>query len=163
MKMTIASLNGFMYNYHNERRGAKYEYLDTLTDTYKFGNNGDIYEVADKYARGLSAHKDPNGDFESGSDIEETDTSVKSWHFTLQTKYKAETFEEAVNIYFEKTASTNTDFGWIEENEIITYNMNHDEFKAFLYKFCKLERGVVRGPAVSGKKRQEIEKWMQTL
>lgn len=160
---TVYNISDLVYNYHSDRKGAKYEYLDTLTNEYRFGNAGDIYEVALAWSKGLPAHKDPNGSYDTGSDLEEYGTSVKSWKFTLAT-IKAGSFEETLDIYWKNVKSWNWSFGWIEHDDtLIEYNMNADEFNAFLYRFCKYDKSskAVRGPAFSIKKRIEIENWFE--
>ena len=102
---SVHNISDFNYIYDNARSGAKYYYYDSLKDAMKWGNNGELFEVARKFSLGLDSHKDPSGSFETGSDIEEYGISCKSWKFTLQTIYKAQNLEEAIKVYFEKTAS----------------------------------------------------------
>lgn len=160
---TVINLNGFRYTYDNTRSGAKYCYFDSLKNALKWGNNGELFEVARKFSLGLDSHKDPSGSFETGSDIEEYGISCKSWKFTLQTIYKAQNLEEAIKVYFDKTASDTIEFGWVEENELVVYTMSHEVFKAFLFTFGRFESGVVRGPGFSNKKRIEVETWFSRL
>lgn len=159
----IFSLEGFDYKYDNNARLNKYTWFDTYLKEYVKGNAGDCFEVANKFIKGLHTHKDSKGKYSEGSDIEETKTSCKTWEFTLA-KIKTDTFEENLKIYFENVASSNVDFGWIEENEIIIYNMNMEEFKEFLIKFARYEsnRKVIRGPKHRVNKRKEIEQWLES-
>lgn len=161
MKMSVYNINHFNYQYDHARKGAKYLIWDEVAESYKWVNYGELYEVVLKWAKGYKAHKDPNGSYSDGSDIEETHTSVKSWKFTLASACKADTFEENLEQFFTNVASTNFSFGWIENEEVIEYNMNCDEFEQFLYRFCKLDNKVVRGPAWSNKKRKEVEAWFK--
>ena len=160
---SVHNISDFNYIYDNTRSGAKYCYYDSLKDAMKWGNNGELFEVARKFSLGLDSHKDPSGSFEIGSDIEEYGISCKSWKFTLQTIYKAPNLAEAIKVYFEKTASDTIEFGWVEENELVVYTMDHEIFRAFLYTFGRFERGVVRGPGFSNKKRTEVEEWFARL
>ena len=160
---SIHNISDFNYTYDNTRSGAKYSYFDSLDGAMHNGNNGDIFEVARKFSFGLDTHKDPNGSFDTGSDIEEYGISCKSWKFTLQSKFKAQNLEEAIKVYFEKTASHTIEFGWVEENELVVYTMSHEVFKAFLFTFGRFERGIVRGPGFSNKKRAEVEEWFARL
>lgn len=163
MIKNVYKLTNFNYTYDNTRSGAKYCYYDSLVKCYKWGNNGDISEVAMKYGLGLATHKDPNGAYDEGSDIEETHTSVKSWGFTLASKIKADSFEDVLRIYWSNVASTNFSFCWIEGDELIDYNMNADEFNQFLYRFAKYtpDRKTIRGPKFSNSKRMEVEAWLE--
>lgn len=160
---TTYNLRGLDYNFDNNRKGAKYEWFDTIANEYKRGNAGDFFEIADKFGKGYEPHKDGNGKYNEASDIEETHTSCKSWEFTLAS-IKANTFEEVLEIYWKNTVSTNFDFGWKEEEEIIVYNMNANEFNDFLYRFARFDksRNTVRGPKPRNKQRIEVEKWMDT-
>ena len=162
MVKNVYNISNYSYNYDNDRKGAKYQYLDTLTNTYKYGNAGDIYEVILAWCKGLPAHKDPNGSYDTGSDLEEFGTSVKSWKFTLAT-IKANSFEETLDIYWKNVKSWNWSFGWIEGDELVEYNMNADEFNQFLYRFARFDNysKAVRGPALSNKKRMEVEAWFE--
>ena len=159
---TIYNLKGLDYKYDNNRKGAKYNYFDSLENEYKWGNAGDFFEIADKFVKGYETHKDGNGKYNEGSDIEETETSCKSWELTLA-PIKDETFEKILETYWKNVASTNFDFGWKEEEELIVYNMNADEFNKFLYRFGRYEnsRRVIRGPKPTNIKRIEIEKWFE--
>lgn len=162
MKKTVYNIANMVYNYDSMRKGAKYHYYDTLKNEYKYGNAGDFFEVALAWGKGLDAHKDPNGSYDTGSDLEEFGTSVKSWAFTLAT-IKAASFEETLDIYWKNVKSWNWSFGWIENNELVEYNMNADEFNEFLYRFCKYDKysKAVRGPKFSNKKRLEVEAWLE--
>ena len=75
---TVYNLRGLDYKFDNTRRGSKYEWFDTLLNEYKRGNAGDFFEIADKFVKGYDTHKDGNGKYNEGSDIEETHTSCKS-------------------------------------------------------------------------------------
>jgi len=160
---SVYNISDFNYTYDNTRAGAKYCYYDSLLDTMKHGNGGDFFEVVRKYSLGLDSHKDPSGSFDTGSDIEEYGISCKSWKFTLQSVYKAQNLEEAIKVYFEKTASDTIEFGWVEGDELVVYTMSHEIFKAFLFTFGRFERGIVRGPGFSNKKRIEVEEWFARL
>ena len=162
MRKAVYNISNLNYSYDSQRKGAKYRYYDTVLNEYKFGNAGDIAEVALSWALGYGAHKDPNGRDDESSDIEETHTSVKSWYFTLA-PIKAETFEAIVDTYWTNVVSTNFSFVWIEGEELVEYNMNADEFNQFLYRFAKYKKSdrVVRGPRLSNKRRQEVEKWLE--
>lgn len=163
MKKNVYNISRFSYIFESARKGAKYQIWDEVAECYKWVNAGELYEVALKWALGYAAHKDPNGSYLDGSDIEETHTSVKSWAFTLASACKTDTFEENLEKFFRNVASSNFSFGWIEGEELVEYNMNCEEFKEFLYRFCKLDNKVVRGPKWSNKKRREVEEWLERV
>lgn len=162
MIKTIYNIHHFNYTFDSARRGAKYQWFDPIRGKLVWGNAGDFFEVADKFAKGYAPHKDPKGKYNEGSDIEETSTSCKSWDFTLAS-IKDETFEAILKTYWSDTASTNFDFGWKEGDELVVYNMNADEFNQFLYRFGRYDtsRKVVRGPRLTIERRQEVETWLE--
>lgn len=162
MKKTVYNIGNFKYRYDGERKGAKYSWYDPIKGSYTWGNVGDLFEVADKFAKGLPPHKDGKGKYNESSDIEETHTSCKSWYFTLAT-IKAESFEKVLDIYWKDVASTNFDFGWIEGDDLVVYNMNADEFNQFLYRFATYKKSdkVIRGPRLSNARRIEVETWLE--
>lgn len=162
MKKTVYNIGNFKYRFDGERKGAKYSWYDPIKGSYVWGNVGDLFEVADKFAKGLPPHKDGKGKYNEGSDIEETHTSCKSWYFTLAT-IKAESFEKVLDIYWKDVASTNFDFGWIEGDDLVVYNMNADEFNQFLYRFATYKKSdkVIRGPRLSNARRIEVETWLE--
>lgn len=161
-KKTVYNIFQFDYIMDNTRKGAKYQYFDEVVKTSKWGNYGEIYEVALAWCKNLPAHKDPNGSYDEGSDLEEFGTSVKSWGFTLAS-IKAATFEETLDIYWKNVKSWNWSFGWIEGDELVEYNMNAEEFNEFLYRFAKFDNysKAIRGPKMSTKKRLEVEAWFE--
>ena len=159
---TVYNIKHFNYIFDSKRKGAKYQWYDTVKRELKWGNAGDFFEVADKFAKGYEPHKDPSGRYDDGSDIEETHTSCKSWDFTLA-PIKGNTFEEITTIYWNTVASTNFDFGWMEGEELIVYNMNADEFNQFLQRFGRYtkDRKVIRGPRLTNQRRMEVERWLE--
>lgn len=154
----VASHN---YIYDSNRKGAKYCYFDEVDNKWKWGNCGEFDEVELKWCVGEPAHKDPNGTYSDGSDIESTHTSVKGWNFTLASGLNGATFEECLDTFKMNVASTNFTFTWREGDERIAYNMNMDEFEQFLYRFASYakDRKTIRGPKFSHKKRKEVEEW----
>ncbi len=159
----VYNVKNHLYIYDNIRKGAKYYYYDEVEKSWKWGNCGDFDEIELKWCYGLPAHKDANGSYDEGSDIESTHTSVKGFNFTLASKIKADSFEEVLDIFWKNVASTNFSFTWREGDERIEYNMNADEFNQFLYRFASYakDRKTIRGPKLSIKKRQEIEAWFE--
>ena len=161
MTKTIHKVNNHNFIFDSERKGAKYLYFDEVEECYKWGNCGDFDEVELKWCYGIPTHKDANGSYSDGSDIEETHTSVKGWNFTLASAIKEDSFEKVLEIFWKNVASTNFSFTWREGDERVEYNMNADEFNQFLYRFCSYakDRKTIRGPKFSIKKRAEVEEW----
>ena len=165
MKKTVYNVSRHEYLFDSARAGAKYHYFDEVEEAMKWGNCGDFDEIELKWCYGLPAHKDPNGSYADGSDIEETHTSVKGWNFTLASAIKADSFEEVLDIFKKNVASSNFSFTWREGDERVEYNMNMDEFEQFLYRFASYakDRKTIRGPKLSMKKRAEVEEWFTRL
>jgi hypothetical protein len=163
MKKTVYNVSRHEFIFDSTRKGAKYNFYDELDECYKWGNCGEFDEVELKWARGLTAHKDPNGSYKDGSDIEETHTSVKGWNFTLTSAIKEDSFEKVLEVFKMNVASTNFSFTWREGDERVEYNMNMDEFEQFLYRFASYakDRKTIRGPKFSMKKRAEVERWLE--
>lgn len=153
------------YRFDSERKGSKYNYYDEVLNCYKWGNCGEFDEVELKWCYGEPAHKDPNGTYSDGSDIESTHTSVKGFAFTLASGLNGDSFEECLDTFKRNVASSNFSFTWREGDERVEYNMNMDEFEQFLYRFASYakDRKTIRGPKFSIKKRAEIEEWFERL
>lgn len=162
-KRTVYNVKNHEYIFNNERKGAKYYYFDEVEKSWKWGNCGDFDEIELKWCYGEPAHKDANGSYNDGSDIESTCTSVKGFNFTLTTAIKEDSFEKVLEVFWKNVASTNFSFTWREGDERVEYNMNADEFNQFLYRFASYakDRKTIRGPKLSIKKRQEIEAWFE--
>ena len=77
MTKTEYTIN-FKFTFDPTHKGAPY----TL-DGEHYMNSGEFAEVADKMVKGYGSKKDANTPFDKGSDIEETNTSVKSSKATL--------------------------------------------------------------------------------
>ena len=107
-------------------------------------NAGEFKEAIRKAVAGLECKKDANTPFDEGSDIEETNTSVKSSGATIS-PLKGETVEEIMSEYFKRVHSDNWDYVTIVDDRVIVYNMDADEFKEFVRTFGNVtERKVVR-------------------
>ena len=154
LKIT-STLRGLNYEYHADRKGAKY----TL-DGVHFMNGGDFSELSDKFARGIDdISKDANTPFDKGSDIEELEISVKSSKATLTSTALGESYDEIKTNYFQRVHSKSWDWVVIIEDEITIYNMNKAEFAEFMdtwATYCK-DRKVIRFKATSTK----MIKWLE--
>ena len=133
---------------YTDHSGAHY-----LMSDGRYYNTGEFLEATDKNSRGLDWHKDANIPWNKGSDIEQTHTSVKSSKFTLASDLTGDTVEEVLEQYFEQVASTNWDYVIQIDEQIYIYNMNRDEFKAFVLQFARIDktRRTVRGLETSSK------------
>ena len=100
----------------------------------KYANAGELVEIVLKACKGYRAYKDASTRFDLGSDIEETHTSVKTLGFSLCESI-AETWEETIEAYFQRTASTNVSYAVILNESLVEYNMDMDEFKEMLERF----------------------------
>ena len=151
MKKTTYTMN-ISYKYEVEHKGAPYTF-----DGIHYMNAGEFKEAIRKAVLGLKAEKDANTPFDKGSDIEETNTSVKSSGATIS-PIKGETVTEIMTEYFERVHSDNWDYVTIVDEEVIVYNMNAEEFKEFVEKFGRRnDRKVVRLIKESGK----MIKWFE--
>jgi hypothetical protein len=151
MEKNIYAIN-FNYQFVANHKGAPYTF-----DGIHFLNNGEFLEVGEKKVLGLKAEKDANTPFDKGSDIEETNTSVKSSGATIS-PIRGETVEEIMKEYFERVHSDNWDYVTIIDEEMIVYKMNAIEFNEFVKEFGKVnERKVVRLKKESGK----MIKWFE--
>ena len=159
----VRSINGFNYGYIAERKGAHYFWYDSKLDCIKFGNAGDIYEVACKFVRGLDTHKDGNGSFIDGSDIESENTSCKSWKASLASTLFGNDKNECWSYFKSNVASNLFSFGWIEGEDLVEYIMDMDTFEPFIERFATYakDRKTIRIAALSNSKRIEVERWLE--
>lgn len=146
MKLTVYPQT--LEHTYTDHSGAHY-----LMSDGRHYNTGEFLEASVKNSLGLDWHKDANTPWNKGSDIEETHTSVKSSKFTLASDLRGDTVEEVLEQYFEQVASTNWDYVIQIDEQIYVYNMNRDEFKAFVLQFARIDktRRTVRGLATSSK------------
>lgn len=122
----------------------KYEYINTMPYTYDpahrgahyfFGeaykNHGEFLESVAKFHRGYDYLVNPNGSYDTSSDIEQMNASVKSSNASLARVY-GNSYEQIKEIYFANVHSTL----WIFINDmgetITEYHMNAEEFAEFL-------------------------------
>ena len=138
MIKTTYSIN-VSYQFVVEHKGAPYTF-----DGVHFMNAGEFKEAIRKAVAGLECKKDANTPFDVGSDIEETNTSVKSSGATIS-PVKGDTLEEIMTEYFERVHSDNWDYVTIVDEHVVVYNMNKKEFKEFVEMFGRVNnRKVVR-------------------
>ena len=144
----------FKFQFDPTRKGAKYS-----LDGEHWLNNGEFAEVADKAVKGYDLNKDANTAYDMGSDIEQTNTSVKSGKATLTSKVLGENKEEAVKTYFANVHSTNWDWVILLDESVIIYNMNAEEFKEFIEEWASYDaiRKVIRFKTTSSK----MVRWLE--
>ena len=153
MNKTIYEIN-IKYIFDNNRKGAKYS-----LDGIHFFNSGELAEIMDKSVKGYEVAKDANTAYDKGSDIKETNTSVKSGKATLTSKVLGNSKDEILNTYFKTVHSDNWDWVVIIDDTITIYNMNAKEFREFTEEWAAYDenRKVVRFKATSGK----MIKWLE--
>lgn len=125
-KNTYSIVTNFTYD--ADHKGAHY------LINGRYHNTGEAIELMLKACKGYEARKDANTRFDKGSDIEETKTSIKTLGFSLCESI-ADNFTDTVSEYFKRTASTNVSYALIQNDEIVEYNMNLEEFKDMLERF----------------------------
>lgn len=138
MRKTVYDMT-ISYKFNAEHKGAPYTF-----DGIHYMNAGEFKEAVRKAVAGLECKKDANTPFDEGSDIEETNTSVKSSGATIS-PIKGESVEEVMTEYFERVHSDNWDYVTVVDERVIVYNMNANEFKEFVNRFGRMnDRKVVR-------------------
>ena len=152
MKKVTAKINvGFTFDPNH--KGAPF----TL-DGVHWMNNGEFMEVVAKSVLGYECRKDANTPYDKGSDIEEINASVKSSRATVVNMKLADTFEESMDIFFERVHSTQFIYATAIEDEATLYFMDAPQFREFLQNWAGLnERGFMRLKATSGK----MLKWLE--
>ena len=145
MKKNIYTLN-LPFTFNPQHKGAPY-YISALE---KWANHGEFCEIALKYALNLPYAKDANTRFDNGSDIPELQASVKSSRFTLTTAAIGNNFDEMLDNYFKRCHSNLWIYVVIVDEQVISYEMNAAEFRAFVKEFASVNsRGCIRAKADS--------------
>ena len=150
--------NTMEYIFDNSRRGSKY----SMDNGDSFKNHGEFLESVAKFHRGLEYLVNPATSYDTGSDIEEINASVKSSNASLACIY-GNSKEQIIEEYFKNVHSTLWIFMINIDEQIIEYHMNAEEFKIFLEEWANtaVESGShltkVRIKKVSGK----MVKWLE--
>ena len=150
--------NTMPYIYDSTKSGSKYS-MDG-GQTYK--NHGELMESIAKFHRGLEYLVNPTTSFDTGSDIEEINASVKSSKSSLARVY-GNSFEQILDEYFARVHSTLWIFMVDIDEQVIEYHMNAKEFRTFLETWgaTGIESGShlmkVRIKSASGK----MIKWLE--
>lgn len=150
--------NTMNYIFDNERRGSKY----SMDNGNSFKNHGEFLESVAKFHRGLEYLVNPATSYDTGSDIEEMNASVKSSNASLACIY-GNTKEQIIEEYFKNVHSTLWIYMVDMGEQITEYHMNAKEFKEFLNEWATtaVESGThltkVRIKKTSGK----MVKWLE--
>ena len=150
--------NTMNYIFDANRRGSKY----SMDNGETFKNHGEFLESVAKFHRGLEYLVNPATSYDTGSDIEEMNASVKSSNASLACIY-GNTKEQIIEEYFKNVHSTLWIYMIDIDEQIIEYHMNAKEFKEFLNEWATtaIESGShltkVRIKKTSGK----MVKWLE--
>ena len=123
--------NTMPYIFESERKGSKFS-MDG-GNTYK--NHGEWCESVAKFHRGLEYLVNPATSYDTGSDIEEINASVKSSNASLACLY-GNTKEQIIEEYFKNVHSTLWIFVTDSDEQITEYHMNAEEFREFLNEWA---------------------------
>lgn len=150
--------NTMDYIFISERKGAKY----SMDGGKTFKNHGEWCESVAKFHRGLEYLVNPQTSYDTGSDIEEMNASVKSSNASLARLY-GNTKEQIIDEYFKNVHSTLWIFVVNFDEQIVEYHMNAKEFRIFLNEWAttavesKTHFTKVRIKKTSGK----MIKWLE--
>lgn len=109
--------------------------LETQISQYR--NNGQKVQQNLDFQLTGQLRKADKVPFDKGSDIPEYRLSVKSYHFTLASDLKGETYEEMKADFFARCHSTH--FAYVTRSQLV-YIMNAEQFAEFLDLFHELDR-----------------------
>lgn len=124
--------NTMPYEYDPNHSGAHYR----INGSEKYKNNGEFAESVVKWHRGLYTEVNPNTSYDTGSDIEEMNASVKSSGASLARLYGD--YETIKKAYFSNVHSTLWIYVTITDNEVTEYHMNAKEFEEFLNRWHEM-------------------------
>ena len=150
--------NTMDYIFDNSRRGSKY----SMDGRNSWKNHGEFLESVAKFHRGLEYLVNPATSYDTGSDIEEMNASVKSSNASLACIY-GNSKEQIIKEYFKNVHSTLWIYMVDMGEQITEYHMNKKEFKEFLNEWANtaVESGShltkVRIKKTSGK----MIKWLE--
>lgn len=128
-------VNQMPYIYDPTRKGAKY----SLDGGKSWKNHGEFLESVAKFHRGLEYLVNPTTSWDTGSDIESLNASVKSSKCSLATIY-GNSFADILDSYFENVHSTLWIYMVEIDNTIYEYHMDACEFREFLETWGTLDR-----------------------
>lgn len=125
--------NTMPYLFDETRKGAKY----SLDNGKTWKNHGEWCESVAKFHRGLNYLVNPATSYDTGSDIEEINASIKSSNASLACLY-GNNKNQIINEYFANVHSTLWIFILNADEQIIEYHMNAIEFKTFLEEWSNI-------------------------
>lgn len=125
--------NTMPYSYDPTHKGAHY----MIGDAFK--NNGEFAESVVKFHRGYDYIVNPATSYDTGSDIEEMNASVKSSGASLACVYGFD-MQTILDTYFANVHSTLWIYVVIVDDQVTEYHMNAAEFRDFLNNWGKLTR-----------------------
>ena len=129
----ITYTNTMPYTYDPNHSGAHF----LIGNAYK--NNGEFAESVAKFHRGLEYLVNPATSYDTGSDIEELNASVKSSGASLARVY-GNTMEQILDTYFANVHSTLWIYISVIDDEVTEYHMNATEFREFLEEWGTLAK-----------------------
>ena len=109
--------------------------LETQISNYR--NNGQRVQQNLDFQMTGQLRKADRVPFDKGSDIPEYRLSVKSYHFTLASDLKGDTYEEMKADFFARCHSTY--FAYVTRSQLV-YIMNAEQFSEFIDLFHELDR-----------------------
>ena len=127
-------INTMPYEYDPNHSGAHYR----INGSNKYKNFGEYTESIAKWHRGLYTEVNPNTSYDTGSDIEELNASVKSSGASLARIYG--TYEDITKTYFANVHSSLWIYVTVVDEEVTEYHMNKNEFKAFLDEWHEMAK-----------------------
>lgn len=151
----FAYINNMPYEYDPMHKGAHYK----IGEKYK--NTGEWLESVAKFHRGLDYLVNPTTSYDTGSDIESLNASVKSAGASLARIY-GNSYEQIADTYFANVHSTLWIYMVAIDDEIIEYHMNAKEFREFLDNFH--EMAIESGSHLTKvrlRKNQKMIKWLE--
>lgn len=148
MTRTENTLN-MTYTYDPSHKGAPY----TMDGGQSWKNHGDLCEIALKSVLGFKAEKDGNGSYDTCSDIEELNTSVKSAKATLVNKVLGDCFDSYLDKYLATVHSNRWAWVTIIDDVVVAYWMDKAEFVEFtkMWAYWTADRKVIRYKDCSSK------------
>lgn len=145
-------------------RGKVIKMFRLETQISQYRNNGQRHQQNLDYQLTGKFRKADRVPFDKGSDIPEYRLSVKSYHFTLASDLKGETYEEMKADFFSRCHSER--FAYVTRSQLV-YIMNREQFAQFLDLFHELDRSSAANGnkvVIRGKREPKaMLKWLDDL
>lgn len=131
-------------------------------DGVHYMNGGELAEALDKSRLGYEPIKDANVKWCDGSDINDLKVSCKSYRFSLTSERLGNDYETVKNEYFKRVHSILWHYIIIDNDYLIVYEMDRNEFENYIDNFHIFENGIIRG--VRNKKDiNNMIEWFESL